>query len=190
MDFESRLTKVSKLLVLFRTPCKAATQIVLCGNSICFAAGSFQNPLADTTAVSTTASSSQNPLTGSDFTCSACEPSNTGLYEDTFEKPSRKRAKIYCDHCEEYVSKSSWYEHYNKFYSPSTKMWKKETRSKPLGFNFDEEQFSSDECPVMEESSDQIYPELNSSSTDAVDEMHPNSQVSSYMYSSWCRWLC
>ena len=53
-------------------------------------------------------------------------------------------------------------------------MWKKETRSKPLVFNFDEELFSSDECPVMEESSDQIYPELNSSSTDAVDEMHPN----------------
>ena len=144
------------------------------GNSICFAAGSFQNPLADTTAVGTTASSSQNPLTGSDFTCSVCEPSNTGLYEDDFEKPSRKRAKIYCDHCEEYVSKSSWYEHYNKFYSPSTRMWKKETLSKPLAFNFDEEQFSSDECPVMEES-DQIYPELNSSSTDAVDEMHPNS---------------
>ena len=50
------------------------------GNTICFAAGSFQNPLADFTAISTAASSSQNPLTGSDFTCSTCEPSNTAGY--------------------------------------------------------------------------------------------------------------
>ena len=63
MDFESLLTTVSKLLVLFRTPCKAATQGVL------FLV-LFRTP---------SASSSQNPLTGSDFTCSACEPSNTGL---------------------------------------------------------------------------------------------------------------
>ena len=55
-------------------------------------------------------------------------------------------------------------------------MWKKETRSKLLAFNFDQEYISYDECHVMEESSDHIYPELNSSSTEAVDEMHPNSQ--------------
>ena len=148
------------------------------GNSSSIA-GSFQNT------ISTVASSCcQNPLAGSNFTCSACEPSTTaqkgGTSEGDFEKTSRKHPKIYCSYCEEYISKSSWYEHYSKFYKHSTKAWEKGKITKPLPFNFNEESVDSDEYP---ESCDQIYDETNSSSTDAFDEtMHPESQVTSCIY--------
>ena len=156
------------------------------GNSSSIA-GSFQNTLADASTISTIASSCQNPLAGGNFTCSACEPSTTaqkgGISDGDFETTSRKHPKIYCSHCEEYISKSSWYEHYSKFYKPSTKTWGKGKITKPLPFNFNEESVNSDECPVMEESCDQIYDETNSSSTDAFDEMmHPESQVRSCIY--------
>ena len=70
-----------------------------------------------------------------------------------------------------------------KFYKPSTKTWEKGKITKPLPFNFNEESVDSDECPVMEESCDQISDETNSSSIDAFDEMmHPESQVRSCIY--------
>ena len=39
----------------------------------------------------------------------------------------RKYDKQLCPHCSKEVSKSTWYEHYDKFYNTTTNQWQKST---------------------------------------------------------------
>ena len=61
----------------------------------------------------------------------------------------RKYERLHCEHCNQGVSKSTWYVHYNKFFDFVTGKWKKEgTTEQPQrpDFNFHlESSGSSDE---------------------------------------------
>lgn len=72
---------------------------------------------------------------------------------DSTEKSSKPRKfdQVFCPHCNKAVSKSTWYLHYNNFYTKSTKTWKVDgSQCKPnKDFDFNEETNSIDiDCQV------------------------------------------
>ena len=44
--------------------------------------------------------------------------------------PPPKKRKIYCNHCEKEVSKSTWYCHYAEFFDSVTGEWKTEVKQR------------------------------------------------------------
>ncbi len=103
------------------------------------------------------ASSSQNSMTGGSGGCvencmtGACIAGNTSCDHSTTSnskrmKTVRKHEKVYCSHCERYISKSTWYVHHHRFYCPATKSWKKHV----VPFNFDDHS-SEEDCDFIDE---------------------------------------
>ena len=58
-------------------------------------------------------------------------------------KKRRLYEKLHCPHCEESVSKSTWYIHYSQFFNPSTGQWEKKVKCEKPGFNFGDTERSS-----------------------------------------------
>lgn len=44
-------------------------------------------------------------------------------YDFTVRKQRKRR--VYCEHCEQYLSKSTYYRHKSKYYDPSNETWSK-----------------------------------------------------------------
>ena len=69
------------------------------------------------------------------------------------EPKRRKFNKLYCQHCEQEVSKSTWYVHHNQFYDEVRKTWRKDpsltsTPEQDFDFGSSDEIENVDECDI------------------------------------------
>lgn len=68
------------------------------------------------------------------------------------EPKRRKYNKLYCPHCEQEVSKSTWYVHHSQFYDEVRKSWRKENTSIAMPdqeFDFgSSDEFEDDGCEL------------------------------------------
>lgn len=87
------------------------------------------------------------------------------------EPKRRKFNKLYCQRCEQEVSKSTWYVHHNQYYDKVRKTWRKDpclTSTPKQDFDFG----SSDETEDVDVEECDILPVTTSS--DEVCILHTN----------------
>ena len=87
------------------------------------------------------------------------------------EPKRRKYNKLYCPHCEQEVSKSTWYVHHSQFYDERRKTWQKDPSLTVLpdqDFDFG----SSDEIENFDEGGQLPMDVLAATSSDEVCLKH------------------
>ena len=70
--------------------------------------------------------------------------------------PPPKKSKIYCNHCEKNVSRSTWYRHYSQFYDSLTGQWRSENERQYADSDF---KFSSSDESRDDDHDDASVPE-------------------------------
>ena len=145
------------------------------GDPTSTATSSFQNSLISSDHTSSlhgslTCNSSNSTAVDLTSTVSLVSMNGIGLAEGDSQKNNRAHAKVYCSHCENCISK--WYLHYSKFYSHSTKKWKKKEIPKPLPLNFNAPKWKSLAVNVGYEHLDKFEENVSE------DMLPPDSQVS------------
>lgn len=90
---------------------------------------------------------------------------------------ARKFESIYCPHCKKNVSKSAYYEHYNKYFNTTTRSWQQVSRqgelSKKGDFDFHSE---CQEKSIMETDHEAL------SVGESGDECYDMHDVDCYMF--------
>ena len=87
------------------------------------------------------------------------------------EPKRRKFNKLYCQHCEQEVSKSTWYVHHGQFYDKVRKTWRKDpglTSTPEQDFHFG----SSDETDDIDEECDITTDPPATTTSEEVTKLH------------------
>ena len=91
---------------------------------------------------------------------------------DLAVRKQRKR-RLYCEHCEQYLSKSTYYRHKSKYYDPSNRTWSKCANVDDIETASSSEHLGEEEDIVFQDCVDVYY-------TEEADDNSDDSNIDSF----------